>query len=147
LVLSGLSSLQTGELGTDIPSYMNYLMGGANTVRGYKLKELGKELSGKNQLLGTIEYQYLLWDVREVVVHGIGVTFGMELAAYVDNGTAWNTDNQFNTDHNRTGYGFGFRPLIPAIDELRLDLGFSQDGFVFHIASGPKMTAQRQRLR
>ncbi|HWN80599.1 MAG TPA: BamA/TamA family outer membrane protein, partial [Candidatus Udaeobacter sp.] len=57
-VISGLSSLQTGELGEEIPSYMNYLMGGSNTVRGYRLKELGKELSGKNQLIGTLEYQY-----------------------------------------------------------------------------------------
>jgi outer membrane protein assembly factor BamA len=126
---------------------MTYLMGGSNTIRGYKLKELGKELSGKNQLLGTLEYQYLLWDVREVVVYGFGITFGLEMAAFVDNGTAWNTDNQFNMDHNRTGYGFGLRPLIPAMEELRLDFGFSNDGFVFHFASGPKMTSQRARLR
>jgi len=147
LVFNGLSSLQTGEVGTDVPSYLTYLMGGSNTVRGYKLKELGEELSGKNQLLGTIEYQYLLWDVREVLVYGFGITFGLELAAFVDNGTAWNTDNQFNMDHNRTGYGFGLRPLIPAMEELRLDFGFSNDGFVFHFATGPKMTAQRARLR
>ena len=34
LVLSGLASLQTGALGVEIPSYMDYHLGGANSVRG-----------------------------------------------------------------------------------------------------------------
>jgi outer membrane protein insertion porin family len=148
LVISGLASLQSGELGTDVPLYMDYLMGGANSIRGYELGELGRELSGKNQLLTTIEYQYLLWDVREVVVWGFPVTMGLELAAFVDTGVAWSTSNQFNTDHTRTGYGAGIRTLVPAIGEVRFDLGVSTDGdFVFHFATWPKMAAQRDRLR
>ena len=55
-MLSGLVSLQSGELGTDVPGYLNYFMGGANSIRGYGVTDLGEELSGKNQMLGTAEY-------------------------------------------------------------------------------------------
>ncbi len=148
LVLSGLTSLQTGTLGVDVPSYLDYVMGGSNSIRGYELENLGKELAGKNQLITTFEYQYLLWDVREVLVYGFAFTLGLELAAFVDTGIAWDTGSQFNTDRTRTGFGFGLRPLVPAIGEIRLDLGISTDGdVVFHLATWPKMTAQRMRLR
>jgi outer membrane protein insertion porin family len=148
IVVSGLASLQSGELGADVPLYFDYLMGGANSIRGYELQALGKELSGKNQLLTTIEYQYLLWDVREIILYGFAVTMGLELAAFVDTGVAWNAGNEFNTDNTRTGYGVGLRSLVPSIGEVRFDVGVSTDGdFVFHFATWPKMVAERQRLR
>jgi len=147
-VINGLASLQSGDIGVDVPIYMDYLMGGANSIRGYQVDELGKELSGKNQLITTLEYQYLLWDVREVALYGFPVTMGLELAAFIDTGLAWNTSNQFNTDHSRTGYGFGIRTLLPTVGEVRFDLGFSGEGDVeFHFATWPKFVAQRQRLR
>ena len=148
VVVSGLASLQSGQLGTDVPLYMDYLMGGANSIRGYELDELGRELAGKNQLLTTIEYQYLLWDVREIIVYGFAVTMGLELGAFVDVGVAWNEGHEFNTDNTRTGYGVGLRSLVPSIGEVRFDVGVSTDGdFVFHFATWPKMVAERQRLR
>ena len=147
-VINGLASLQSGDIGVDVPIYMDYLMGGANSIRGYQVNELGKELSGKNQLITTLEYQYLLWDVREIALYGFPITMGVELAAFIDTGLAWNTSNQFNTDHSRTGYGFGIRTLLPTVGEVRFDLGFSGEGDVeFHFATWPKFVAQRQRLR
>ena len=87
-------------------------------------------------------------DVREIIAYGFAVTMGLELAAFVDTGVAWNTDNQFNTDNTRTGYGVGLRSLVPSIGEVRFDVGVSTDGdFVFHFATWPKMVAERQRLR
>jgi outer membrane protein insertion porin family len=134
--------------GVDVPIYMDYVMGGANSIRGYQVDELGKELSGKNQLITTLEYQYLLWDVREIALYGFPITMGLELAAFIDTGLAWNTSNQFNTDNSRTGYGFGIRTLLPTVGEVRFDLGFSGEGDVeFHFATWPKFVAQRQRLR
>ncbi len=148
LVLSGLATGQSGDFGTDVPVYLDYLMGGSNSIRGYEIDVLGRELSGKNQLVTTFEYQYLLWDVREVLLYGFAVTLGVELAAFVDTGIAWNVAEEFNTDRSRTGFGFGIRTLVPAIGEIRFDLGFSTDGdAVFHLATWPKMDAQRQRLR
>ncbi|HWN83100.1 MAG TPA: BamA/TamA family outer membrane protein, partial [Candidatus Udaeobacter sp.] len=95
-VINGLASLQSGDIGVDVPIYMDYVMGGANSIRGYQVDELGKELSGKNQLITTLEYQYLLWDVREIALYGFPITMGVELAAFIDTGLAWNTSNQFN---------------------------------------------------
>lgn len=147
-VINGLASLQSGDLGVDVPIYMDYVMGGANSIRGYQLDDLGTELFGKNQLITTLEYQYLLWDVREVALYGFPVTMGLELAAFIDSGLAWNTSNQFNTDHSRTGYGFGIRTLLPTVGEVRFDLAFSGEGDVtFNFATWPKFVAQRQRLR
>ena len=148
LVLSGLGSFQTGELGVDIPSYMDYRLGGANSVRGYSPTTLGRELHGKNQLLTTVEYQHLLWDIREITVYGFNLTMGLELAAFVDTGTAWNEPNEFGASRTRTGFGVGVRPLVPAVGEVRLDVGFSTEGdVVFHLGVNPKMVAQRLRIR
>ena len=43
LMLSGLVSLQSGTLGEDVPVYLNYFMGGANSIRGYGVTDLGEE--------------------------------------------------------------------------------------------------------
>jgi hypothetical protein len=51
--LSSLLTVQSGNLGHRCASYFDFYMGGANTIRGYGIKELGAEFSGKNQLLGT----------------------------------------------------------------------------------------------
>ncbi len=147
VVLSGLASLQTGTLGVDIPSYMDYRLGGANSVRGYS-PERGRELAGKNQLLTTVEYQHLLLDIQEITIFGFRFAMGLELAAFVDTGTAWNEPNEFGTRRTRTGFGFGVRPIVPGVGEVRLDVGFSTNGdIVFHLGALPKMEAQRARLR
>ena len=148
VVFSGLASLQTGTLGVDIPSYMDYRLGGANSIRGYTPTGLGRELGGKNQLLTTVEYQHLLLDIRELTIVGLSFTMGLELAAFVDTGTAWNESNEFGARRTRTGFGFGVRPIVPGVGEVRLDLGFNADGHVvFHLGVSPKMEAQRTRLR
>ena len=148
LVLAGLASIQTGTLGVEIPSYMDYRLGGANSVRGYKPARLGHELAGKNQLLTTVEYQHLLLDIRELTVLGMSFTMGLELAAFVDTGSTWNDPAEFGTRRTRTGFGVGIRPIVPGVGEVRLDLGFNADGdVVFHLGVQPKMDAQRTRLR
>ncbi len=42
LLLSSLLSLQSGTVGEDIPTYLIYRMGGANSIRGYKISDLGR---------------------------------------------------------------------------------------------------------
>ena len=148
LVLAGLASVQTGTLGADVPFYMDYRLGGANSVRGFKPTGLGREFGGKNQLLTTVEYQHLLLDIRELTVFGLSFTMGLELAAFVDTGTTWNEPNEFGARRTRRGFGFGVRPIVPGVGEVRLDLGFNADGdVVFHLGVLPKMDAQRSRLR
>ena len=45
LMLSGLVSLQSGTLGEDLPVYLNYFMGGANSIRGYGVRTSATALS------------------------------------------------------------------------------------------------------
>ena len=94
-MLSGLLTLQSGTPGEDVPGYMNYFMGGANTIRGYGVTDLGEELSGKNQLLGTAEYSLTLIPLRRWDLWKISLRMGAELAVFADAGIAW-TESRFH---------------------------------------------------
>lgn len=148
LSLGFLTSLRRGTVGTDIPIYMQYNMGGANTIRGYDINELGVRLFGKNQAIFTAEYDYLLMPIREYIIIKWPVTFGLEASAFLDFGTAWSTSAEFNSDRRKLGYGIGLRALVPGINVARFDLGISEEGdFMFHLGLWPKFDAQRLRLR
>lgn len=148
LMLSGLLTLQSGTLSEDIPVYMDYFMGGANTIRGYAVDDLGEELSGKNQLLGTAEYSLTLIPLRRWDIWKISLRLGAELAVFADAGIAWTESRDFAMRRTRGGLGGGLRLLVPGSEMVRLDVGWSpQGGFRFHFANGTKPKAQRARLR
>lgn len=147
LLLSNLTSLQSGVLGADSPVYLDYLMGGSNSIRGHSVDELGKELYGKNQWLVTLEMQQNLVPVREIVVIKWPVTLGLQAALFADGGIAWTESEDLALDRVKTGFGIGFRPLLPAVGMLRLDLAVSDDGVRFNLATQTKPEAQRQRIR
>jgi outer membrane protein insertion porin family len=148
LMFSGLVSLQSGTLGEDVPVYLNYFMGGANTIRGYGVSDLGEELSGKNQLLGTAEYSFTVIPLRRWDLWKISLRLGAELALFADAGIAWTESRDFTTRRARGGLGSGLRLLVPGSEMVRFDVGWSPDfGFHFHFANGTKPKAQRARLR
>ena len=146
-MLSGLLTLQSGTPGEDVPGYMNYFMGGANTIRGYSVTDLGEELSGKNQLLVTAEYSLTLIPLRRWDLWKISLRMGAELAVFADAGIAWTESRDFTTRRARSGLGGGLRLLVPDSEMVRLDAGWSPEhGFHFHFANGTKPKAQRARL-
>jgi len=148
LLLSGLMTLQSGTVGEDVPVYLTYYLGGANTIRGYDLEELGPSLNGKNQLLTTAEYNFKLLDLARRDIFGWSFSVGLELALFADAGIAWNDPVDFGWKRFRGGVGAGLRLLVPGAEQVRLDVGWSPQGdFHFHFASGTKPAAQRQRLR
>lgn len=148
LMLSGLASLQSGTLGTDVPVYLDYRMGGANSIRGHAVSDLGKRLSGKNQLIGTAEYSFSLARVRRRDLGFLSFGIGLELALFADAGIAWSEDNELALNRARGGLGAGLRVLIPGSEMVRLDFGWSPEGgFQFHLGSWSKPAAQRFRLR
>jgi outer membrane protein assembly factor BamA len=147
LAMSALASFNTGTVGVDYPSYLMYRMGGANSIRGYDVEELGKEVFGQNQLIGTIEYQVMIMSFREFVVWKWSFRAGMQVAAFADWGSAWNGRASIR-DPARTGFGVGLRPLLPGVDMLRLDFAASERGdFAFNFGISSKFEAQRQRIR
>jgi outer membrane protein insertion porin family len=148
LMLSGLLTLQSGALGVDVPSYMNYFMGGANSIRGYGVTDLGEEFSGKDQLIGTAEYSLTVIPPRRFDIWKISLRLGAEVALFADGGIAWSESRDFNTRRAHGGVGGGLRLLVPGSEMVRLDVGWSPGyGFHFHFANGTKPKAQRARLR
>ncbi|MEE2658423.1 MAG: BamA/TamA family outer membrane protein [Candidatus Latescibacterota bacterium] len=147
LVLASLWSLQSGRVGRDLPSYFDYHLGGANTIRGYLLGDLGPELHGANEWLATLEYRFALVASREIVLFDLTVDFGLAGAVFADSGIAWDDRDEIELSRSRSSAGIGLRLLMPAIDMMRLDLAFGASGAQIHFAAYSKLVAQRFRLR
>jgi len=140
--------MQSGTVGEEIPEYMQYFIGGANSVRGYELEKLGKEIFGKNQFLYTLEYRYLVIPTRPVKILKWTFSLGLELATFGDVGVAWSDPAEFNLDRTRSGYGVGVRLLVPGLDSLRFDVARSEEGnTVFNFGVRAIFDERKKRVR
>jgi outer membrane protein assembly factor BamA len=141
LAVFSLASFQTGEVGVHLPEYMQFALGGANTIRGWTLGSR----TGRNQFIGTGEYTFVLRKVAPFSVFGINAYAGLQLAAFADAGLAWNhsSDRQAAID----GYGVGLRVLVPFVDLVRIDVGWGEPGEGAHAYFGISLKATRQRQR
>jgi len=128
LAFGPLLSTRTGEVGSEIATYDQYFLGGSNSVRGYKVDTLGREIQGKNRFLATAEYRYLVLPVSPLRIFKWSIAVGAELAAFADVGVIWNQPEQFNLDRTRFGYGIGARVLFPVVEMVRFDIGVSEFG-------------------
>ena len=147
MALGTLLSINTGMVGVDYPEYLMYRMGGANSIRGYLLDDLGPVLYGQNQFIFTGEYHFVLMPYKEYEVIKWSFRAGLQLAAFADYGNAWNEGQNFG-ERGKFGWGVGIRPLVPAVNMLRFDFGVSQYGdVVFNFGVNTKFWAQRQRIR
>ena len=147
LAIGSLFSMNTGTVGVDFPEYLMYRMGGANSIRGYNVDELGRVLFGQNQIILTVEYQWRILPFREYTVWKWPFRAGLQAAAFADWGNAWN-EGQSPRGRGKAGFGIGLRPLVPAVNMLRFDFAVSGEGdFVFNFGINPKFDAQRLRLR
>jgi outer membrane protein insertion porin family len=148
LLLSSLITLQSGTLGQGVPVYLDYYMGGANSIRGYGVTQLGTPFSGKNQWIATTEYAFTLMPLRRWDLLFLSFAIGAELTVFADAGIAWNEAPELALRRARGGLGTGLRLLVPGQEMIRFDVGWSPTGgFQFHFASGTKPAAQRNRLR
>lgn len=144
LAIYSLATLTTGEIGVDIPLYMQFNIGGANTVRGW---ELGAR-EGKNQFLNTIEYWHMLYPLRKYEVWFLKQALGLQGAVFVDVGTAWTADEDFHKNWIG-GAGVGLRLIVPSIVMVRFDLAVGEEGVGvgLFIGSQEKAVLQRDRVR
>jgi len=113
--------LLAGTVTGDAPYLEQFLVGGAESLRGYRLDRF----AGSHMAIVNCEYRFPL------TKNLLGVVF-------VDAGDAWGGDIsadpfiQGDTEFSvHTGYGAGIRVKTP-IGPLRLDLGFSEDGTETH---------------
>ena len=147
-LLSGLVSLQNGEVGIDFPSYLRYHIGGANSVRGYPVQGPDETQAGRSQMIGTLEHSFSLMPVRRFDVFAWSFGVGLDAALFGDAGVAWDEAGDCSLARTRTGVGGGMRLLVPGAEMMRLEVGWNgQSDPVFHFAVGSKPSAQRSRVR
>jgi outer membrane protein assembly factor BamA len=91
----------------------SFVIGGANTLRGYK--DTDYPFSGSRKLLFNTELRYTL-------------TQSVQLVFFYDTGSA-NDSNDFNLSDMHSGKGIGARFFTP-VGPLRLDLAFSNQTFI-----------------
>ena len=144
VALFTLLTLQTGAVGVDLPVHEVLHIGGTNSMRGWKINAR----QGKDQWLNTFEYRYDLLKVRDLSIKGHNFYAGVQLAAFVDSGSAWNQGEEFSKNFIG-GAGFGIRLLVPYVKLVRLDIGFGQSGasMIPHFGVLEKAVYQRRRVR
>lgn len=96
---------------TEVPIYERFLVGGAETVRGYGyFGEIGPPDGGKSMLVLNIEYKFTIPQTP------------IQFAIFYDAGNSWGTIN--HASYNlKEGIGAGIRFLTP-IFPIRLDYGY-----------------------
>jgi outer membrane protein insertion porin family len=98
------------------PFFEQYMVGGADTLRGYDEDRFW----GKYEIAGTLEYR-------------VPVQKGFQLIPFIDFGDAWgeygtiNTFTQTASPVMHLGYGVGISFIVPRIGAIRLDFGMGED--------------------
>jgi outer membrane protein assembly factor BamA len=144
LALYSLATLSSGKVGVDIPVYMQFNLGGANSVRGWSLGSR----EGKNQFINTAEYWHVLMDHKVWKMWFFKFSLGFQLGVFGDVGTAWSNGDEFRRNWVAGG-GVGLRLLMPANVMFRFDLASGEEGagVRFFISGKEKAVAQRDRVR
>ena len=133
IALRGRTSLTSADSGNRVPFYLQPVVGGSDSVRGYR----PYRFYGDQSLLMTAEYRYEIFS-------------GLDMAVFADAGKV--TDRRRDVDFRNleSSVGFGFRFNVRNNVFLRVDTAFSHEGFqvwfkfnnVF--ASGPVKTSSSQ---
>jgi len=145
LVFSTLLTLQSGEVGIDVPIHQDFHIGGSNTVRGWPVDAR----HGKNQLLGTAEWRTTLMEPKAGSFKGMTAFLGIQVALFADVGIAWDHAPEFGTRNVIGGVGVGLRLLVPFVNMIRLDFAYGDrsSSMRSHFAVLEKTEMQRRRVR
>jgi len=95
-----------------LPFYMQPWLGSADDLRGYR----PFRFRGNNLMVMSAEYR---WEVFS----------GLDMALFTDAGQVAMRRSDFNFSHLESDVGFGFRFNVRNQTFLRLDVGFSHEGF------------------
>lgn len=144
LALFTLLTLTDGTAGEDIAVWQRYGLGGSNSIRGWSLGSR----TGASELIGTIEYRYIIMPPRQFEYFGVSAPLGVQLALFGDVGTAWDEPDRFRGGWIG-GAGAGIRLIAPYIGLFRLDVAVGEEdaGVFIHISTREKPERQRERVR
>jgi outer membrane protein insertion porin family len=111
------TGLRTGMVGGGhVPIYERYFLGGGESLRGFKYRDVGPAndhgdvYGGKTMVLGTVEVTHPIWDF----VRG---------AVFMDVGNAWWSGGNFGEVN--MGAGYGLRVKLPYVNApMKFDLAY-----------------------
>jgi outer membrane protein assembly factor BamA len=95
-----------------LPFYLQPVIGGSDDLRGYR----PFRFTGRNSLTLNGEYR---WEVFS----------GMDMALFADAGKVFARRSQLNFHDLESSVGFGFRFNARNVNFIRIDVGFSHEGF------------------
>ena len=134
IALRARTELTFNDGGRPLPFFMQPALGGADDLRGYR----PFRFRDNNLLLMNAEYR---WEVFS----------GLDMAVFADTGKVFARRSQFDLSNLESSAGFGFRFNARNNVFLRLDFGFSHEGFQVAFKfnnlfrSGPLRTSSSQR--
>ena len=102
-----------------VPIYERFYLGGANTIRGYRHRDVGpKDEKGEpigGEVFALFNAEYTCPLVRNI-----------KGAVFFDSGGVWEDTGHINSSDIKSGVGIGVRMLLP-IGPIRLDYGYGID--------------------
>ena len=142
--VTGATALVRYRLG-DVERYDYYYHGGANTFRGH---EADSSYLGVHEVLLTLEERFVLMERHAASVAGVNFFYGVQLVAGLDGSLLWDKGRPGWDDYEGAVYG-GIHLVIPALDRIRLEVGYSPDKGepVFYFGLFDKVTSSRWRSR
>jgi outer membrane protein insertion porin family len=105
----------TGWGGQESPLFERFFLGGPNTLRGWKFRQIspvdssGQQTGGNSEVLGNLEYI-------------IPLPFNLRLAFFVDVGNVYGFSTPFNITNLKADVGAGIRWVSP-FGPIRVDYG------------------------
>jgi outer membrane protein insertion porin family len=105
--------------GEELPLFERFYLGGSNSIRSYKSRQIsprdenGTRIGGTTEVLGNVEYI-------------VPLPFNVRAAVFVDVGNVYGFGTKFDLTDLRTALGGGLRWLSP-FGPIRVDYGFNLD--------------------
>ncbi|MBX5494446.1 MAG: BamA/TamA family outer membrane protein [Bryobacteraceae bacterium] len=112
IALRARSATTYAGSGQRVPFYLQPVLGGSDDLRGFR----PFRFYGDNLLLMNAEYR---WETFS----------GLDAALFFDAGKVYDRRSQLNLHDLETSYGFGLRANVRNNVFLRVDVGFSREGF------------------
>ena len=97
--------------------------GGVNSYRG---RYGDSKRLGVHETLLNLEERFILLDRQPASIAGVNFFYGVQLVAGLDGSLIWNSGRPGWDDYEGAVYG-GIHLVVPAVDRLRFEVGYSPD--------------------
>ena len=107
----------------DVKFYDYYSHGGVNSYRG---RYGDSKRLGVHEALLNLEERFILLDRQPASIAGVNFFYGLQLVAGFDGSLIWNSGRPGWDNYEGAVYG-GAHLVVPAIDRIRFEVGYSPD--------------------